>query len=233
MNSNQNPKTALITGANGRIGLELAKECLDMGYHAIIHYRSSIEPALSALGGDERVTFIQADLTESPEKFIHNIVQLPISLVGLINNASVFQEGNLSDIKHFYNILHINTLVPLRLSTEFAKVVKNGWIINLTDARTSSVGRRYQNYRITKLFLDELTQQLAYLYAPAIRINAIAPGATLPSAGNTNENFNVLSNSIPMGKTGDPQHLRQALRFLIENDYMTGAVIPVDGGWHL
>jgi NAD(P)-dependent dehydrogenase (short-subunit alcohol dehydrogenase family) len=237
MDANKNspiPQTALITGAADRIGLELANECLDLGYHVIIHYRTSAEPAKSVFKDDGRVSFIQAELTESPEKFMERVKKLPAPpLAGLINNASVFETGDLSAPKHFMDMLTVNALVPLRLSAEFAKSVKSGWIINITDAHAYPKSKKYQNYRVSKLFLDEITRQTAYLYAPSIRVNAIAPGAILPAASEGREAFENLAEDIPLRKTGNPAGIRQALKFLVENDYMTGAVIPVDGGWHL
>jgi len=230
----QKNKSVLITGAADRLGLELAKECLDLGYHAVIHYRTSAEPAASVFKGDGRVTFIQAELMESPEKIISDVEKLPIPpLEGLINNAAVFQQGNMSNPNHFSDILTVNALTPIRLSAEFAKKVKIGWIINITDAHTRPKSKKYQNYRVSKLFLDEITQQLAYLYAPSIRVNAIAPGAILPPTKESKEVFNNLSRNIPLNKTGDLIHICKAMRFLIENDYITGNIIPVDGGWHL
>jgi NAD(P)-dependent dehydrogenase (short-subunit alcohol dehydrogenase family) len=236
-NPNQKNRTVLITGAADRLGLEMAKECLDLGYHAIIHYRTSVKPALSLLGRDERVTFIQADLAESPEMpemLMDDILGLPMPpLEGLINNAAVFQPGDMSDPKLFCDTLTINALVPLRLAAEFAKAADTGWIVNVTDAHTRPKSRKYQNYRVSKQFLDEITGQLAFLYAPSIRVNAIAPGAILPSSEESAQQFEDLSRSIPLRKTGHTGHIRQALKFLIENDYVTGAIIPVDGGWHL
>jgi len=234
MNPNQKSKSVLVTGASGRIGLELAKECLDLGYHAVIHYRSSAEPAQSVFKGDERVTFIHAELTESPQKFMDAVMGLSIPpLEGLVNNASVFQQGNMSDPCHFNDMLTINALIPLSLSAEFAKSVKSGWIVNITDARTRQISKKYQNYRVSKLLLDEITRQSAYLYAPSIRVNAIAPGAILPAAGESKEVFDGLAMGIPLDKTGGSINIRQAIRFIVENDYITGCVIPVDGGWHL
>jgi len=238
MDANQNecPKAVAITGAADRIGLELAKECLDLGYHVIIHYRTSAEPAKSVFGGDRRVTFIQSDLAKSPETpelFINGAASMPFELAGLINNAAIFEYGDMNDQTHFDKMLIVNTLTPLRLSAAFAKSVENGWIINITDARARHKSKHYQNYRVSKLFLEEITRQQAYLYAPSIRVNAIAPGAILPADGETKESFDGLKKNIPQNRTGDPAHIRQAMRFLIENDYITGSVIPVDGGWGL
>ena len=222
----------MITGASDRIGLELAKECLDLGYHAVIHYRTSPEPAASFFNGDGRVAFIKADLTESPEKFIADVKKLRIPpLGGLINNAAVFETGDMSDTAHFDKMLAVNALAPLRLSAAFAKSAENGWIINITDAHARPKSKKYQNYRVSKLFLDEITRQQAYLYAPKIRVNAIAPGAILPPANGNTEDFSRLPSLIPLAKTGDPAHIRQAMRLLVENDYITGSVVPVDGGW--
>jgi len=230
---NQNPKAVLITGASGRIGLHLVKESLHLGYHVVLHYRSSPEPALSLFKDDNRVTFLQAELTESPEKFMEEVFKLPLTIEGLVNNASVFHKGNLTDIEHFNSMMSVNVMVPLRLSAAFAKVNKSGWIINMTDARTKPKNKNYANYRISKMILDEITEQLAFLYAPAIRVNAIAPGAVLADANRSPKQFEQLAKNIPLAKTGDVIHIRQAFRFLVENDYMTGCVIPVDGGWHL
>jgi len=235
-NQNQHPKAVVITGAADRIGLELAKECLDLGYCVIIHYRTSAEPAESVFRGDGRVTFIRADLAESPETpelFIGGAASLPFALTGLINNAAVFEEGDMSDPTRFDRVLAVNALTPLRLSAAFAKSVKNGWIINITDAYVRPKSKKYQNYRVSKLFLEEITRQQAYLYAPAIRVNAIAPGAILPAACETPESFDGLKRNIPLNRTGETAHIRKAMRLLAENDYITGSVIPVDGGWGL
>jgi NAD(P)-dependent dehydrogenase (short-subunit alcohol dehydrogenase family) len=229
---NPNPKAVLITGASDRIGLELVKESLAMGYHVVLHYRSSPQPALSVLKDDSRVTFLQAELTESPEKFMEEVFKLPLTIEGLVNNASVFEKGNFTDPDHFNNVISVNVMVPLKLSAAFSRV-KNGWIINITDARTKPKNKNYQNYRVSKMLLDEITEQLAFLYAPAIRINAIAPGAVLADVNRSSDQFDQFTKNIPLGKTGDISHIRQTFRFLVENDYITGCVIPVDGGWHL
>ncbi|MFP4162568.1 MAG: SDR family oxidoreductase [Chitinispirillaceae bacterium] len=230
---NQNPEAVLITGGSARIGLELAHESLDMGFHVVIHYRSSPEPAKEIFQNDKRVFFVHKELRDSPEELIDEIHSLPVQLAGLINSASVFTEGNLSDPDHLENTLNVNVLIPNRLAARFAKSVQSGWIINFTDAHVNRFSSRYQNYRISKKILGELTKQQASLLAPGIRVNAIAPGAILKSKSESEKDFSALADLIPLGRTGGVEYIRHAFRFLVENEYVTGTVIPVDGGWHL
>jgi NAD(P)-dependent dehydrogenase (short-subunit alcohol dehydrogenase family) len=154
-------------------------------------------------------------------------------LGGLVNSASVFSTGDLRDPAHFHSTLQINALAPLQLADGFRRRSKRGWIINITDAHIQPISLTYQNYRISKLLLTELTRQLAAVYAPAIRVNAIAPGAILPAPGASHRSFSRLAKEIPLKKTGDPAAVVTAFAYLLDNDYVTGETLYVDGGWHL
>lgn len=230
---NQNREAVLITGASKRIGLALATECLAMGFSAVIHYRTSAEPAQTEFKEREDVFFLQQELCELPQRLIERAGELPVTLRGLINNASVFTEGNLADSDHFEQIISTNVTVPVKLAGCFAQKVTEGWIVNITDAHIEGINRRYQNYRISKKLLNDITLQMAHLFAPAIRVNAIAPGAILPAAQETHSEFQALTEKIPLKRSGSVDDLRGTLRFLVENEYVTGEIIRVDGGWHL
>ncbi|KMQ52869.1 FolM Alternative dihydrofolate reductase 1 [Chitinispirillum alkaliphilum] len=231
---NPHPEAVLITGASRRIGLALAKECLDLGYAVVIHYRSTPEPALTELRG-KSVYFLQQELGHSPQSLIDEALRLPLTLSGLINNASVFTPGNLTNPLHLEEVISVNALIPAKLGNSFVQSAKDGkWIINITDAHVEPLNVNYQNYRISKKLFNDITRQMAFLYSPKIRVNAIAPGAILPSPQEQNgETFKKLARKIPLGKTGDPQFIRHTLRFLIQNEYINGEIIKVDGGWHL
>lgn len=229
----KNTKTIIITAGTKRLGLAFAKTSLFMGYSVLLHYRSSKGDSEQLLKEyPDKVHFIQQDLEQSPEQIIEKALSLNIEIVGLVNNASQFSTGNLSQPDHFLNILSINTVIPLQLSNAYYKLVGSGWIINITDANIHHTNLTYQNYRISKLFLEEITQQQAVLYAPKIRVNAIAPGAMLPSKGKE-AYFASLSEKIPLRSTGNLQSLTSAYSFLIQNEYMTGQVLRIDGGWSL
>ena len=86
--------------------------------------------------------------------------------------------------------------------------------------------------RISKHFLSVATEQLALLYAPQMRVNAIAPGAMLAARGREAE-FRKVRSRVPLRRTGDIESLMQALEYLVKNTYVTGQVLYIDGGWHV
>jgi NAD(P)-dependent dehydrogenase (short-subunit alcohol dehydrogenase family) len=230
-------KAILITGATRRLGLLFAQESLGRGFAVVAHYRSSRGPLSRWLRNHPEhardVHFIRQELRDDTAALIDEAADLPVRLVGLVNNASIFTPGDLDDPHHFQQILQVNACIPLQLAARFCQRVRDGWIINITDAHIHGPNKRFQNYRISKRLLEMLTEQLAFLHAPRIRVNAIAPGAMLPSPGSSRGELAALSKSIPLERTGDTEALRQAFGYLLSNTYVTGQTLFVDGGWHL
>ena len=232
------PQAVIITGGTKRIGFHLAQASLDMGLDVILHFRSGDRSARQWLERrpeyNGRVHFIRMDLTDRPERLIEKTLLLPCRLTGLVNNASVFSKGDLSDIAHLKAMLDIHFFAPALLGARFAEQVKNdSWIINITDALAARPNPAWQNYRMSKMFLEELTRQQAIRFAPRCRVNAIAPGAVLPSRGSSRAAFDALADKIPLRKTAPMQSLIEAYRFLATNTSCTGQVVKVDGGWSL
>lgn len=230
-------KAVLITGATKRLGLAFTKQSLAMGFSVIAHYHTTAGPLKTWLRKNSRyknnIYFIRLNLTENPETLIDKTLDFPVTLTGLINNASTFTEGNLNNISHFKETVIINTTVPLLLSHRFNEKIGNGWIINIADANTTSMNRTYQNYRISKIFLTELTRQEAYLFAPNIRVNAIALGAIMPSRKKDSAYFDKVKDNVPLRKKVDITSVMKAYTFLIENTSVTGQTLYIDNGLHL
>lgn len=200
----------------------------------VIHYRTDCSEAVNRLTSyKDRVFYIQSDLRENPEEIVNKALEFPVKLTGLVNNTALFSEGNLSDPTHLESVLSLNTLIPVRISSRFAGSVDNGWIINITDAKINSLNKRFMNYRISKMLLEEITRQQAFLYAPRIRVNAIAPGIMIPAETTKNVDIDSLTEKIPLGAAGNMVSLMDAYSFLVRGGYITGEVIRVDGGWHL
>ena len=230
--------SVLITGGAKRLGLALAAEALSLGLDVVIHYRRERHEALCWLrrecAAKSRVLFVKANLRpQDAAALVDRALRLKPGLVGLVNNASVFAPGDLSDQEHLRATLDSNALVPAALAEAFRHRVRRGWIVNVTDARVAPLNRTYQNYRISKLLLQELTRQQAFRYAPDVRVNAIAPGAILPAAGTSRSAFRRLARHIPLGRTGDLGAVRQAFAYLVQAEHVTGQTMYVDGGWHL
>lgn len=235
--SSSRAPSVLITAGTKRLGLVFAKKLLSMGFDLVLHYRSdasetekwiSSEPAIAS-----RITLVQADLTENAADVVRQAKKEHPRLVGLINNASVFTKGDLHDPPHLFEALHTNAFVPAALGAAFTDNVRGGWIINVTDAKTSGTLLSFQNYRLSKRLLTDLTEQMALAYAPKFRVNAIAPGAMLPSRHATKSEFRALAKKVPLGKVGMLDSLVRAMEYLVEENYVTGQVMFVDGGWHL
>ena len=226
----------IITGATKRLGLAFTQKSLSMGFSVIAHYRTTAFPLKEWLSTHthfkDRVQFIQADLDSDQNSFIKKCATLNPFLIGLVNNASVFTKGNLDNQTHFCKTHHINVSVPYLLSLHFSEIIKTGWIINITDVNISH-NVTYQNYRISKRMLTETTLQQALSMAPKIRVNAIAPGAILPSNQTDDNYFNDLKEKAPLKRNGDLESIQQAFSFLVENKCVTGQIIYVDSGVHL
>lgn len=229
--------SVLITSGTKRLGLLYAKKLVEMGYRLVLHYRSDAREAEKWIAQSpelaSKTTFIQADLDENAAQVVRQAKKEHPGLRGLINNASVFGKGDLTDPRHFLDTLHTNALVPMTLAATFTDLVSGGWIINVTDAKISGNNDAFQNYRLSKRLLTDLTEQMALIYAPKFRVNAIAPGAMLPSVHTKKSDFRALAKKIPLGKVGQLDSLVMALEYLVTNEYVTGQVMLVDGGWHL
>lgn len=230
-------KAVLITSGAKRLGFYLAQESLDQGFDVVLHYRSHREEAVRWLSRNksfrDRAAFVKADLDGREEEVLLQALRKAPKLCGLVNNASIFMKGDLLDLENAQRLLRTNTLIPLRLCDAFRKHVGQGWIVNITDAKAEERDRPFQNYRLSKRLLGELTELLAVCYGPAIRVNAVAPGAMLPSSESGEKGFKRLRAQVPLKEVGRVDSLRRAFAHLIEDTYATGQTMFVDGGWRL
>jgi NAD(P)-dependent dehydrogenase (short-subunit alcohol dehydrogenase family) len=239
--TNLHGKTALVTGAAKRIGREIALALASEGVNVIIHYRSSYEGAEGLLGElakmGVRAWTVQADFEKSdePEHLIENALAAAGTLDILINNASIFPKDTLHniDFSGLVRNMQVNAWVPFVLSRDFARIVGRGNIINLIDSRVNQYDWNHAGYILSKHVLMVLTEMTAIQYAPDIRVNGIAPGLILPSAGMSEEDLDRLGHTVPLRRHGEPSSIAQAAVYLLKAEFVTGMVINVDGGLHL
>ncbi len=233
---------ALVTGGAKRLGKVFALHLARMGYSIALHYHKSEHEArqtkreIESLGA--RVQLLQADLSNPAE--IENLFaefNLQSSTFNLlINSASVMSIGNASDLdlSGWNYALDLNLRAPFLLSQHAARrMTSGGLILNISDVAARKAWTRYPAYTVSKAGLESLTQVLARALAPAIRVNAIAPGLVLPSDVVTEEQWGKLVERLPLRRAARVEEITSAVEFLIKNEYITGQTITVDGGYSL
>jgi NAD(P)-dependent dehydrogenase (short-subunit alcohol dehydrogenase family) len=233
---------ALVTGAAIRLGREIALALADEGYAIGLHYHQSAEPAqeLSRHLQDKGVpvVLLQADLTV-PEQIENIFDQVSVSgypLKVLINSAAVMHTGNLEDtsVENWDATFALNLRAPWLCARHAAHLMKDhGVIINLTDAASGRPWKEYAAYSVSKVGLEALTRLLARSLAPGIRVNAVAPGLVLPAPGFPADKWQRLVERLPAKKSGTAEDIVRAVLFLIQNEYITGQTLAVDGGYRL
>ncbi len=237
-------KNILITGASQRIGKIICEKLAESGCNIIIHFNKSKKKAsilnnsLKKFG--VKTAFIKADL--SKEKETRNLFYKAKKILGsincLINNASTFEFDSIDNInkKKWDYHLNVNVWSPIILIKEFKKnLPKNvtGNVINIIDQRVLNLTPFFTTYTFTKSGLWTLTKTLAMALAPKIRVNAIGPGPTLASKRQTKSKFKKQYKSMPLKKKVGPEEIANAVKFIMNNQSITGQLITVDSGQHL
>lgn len=232
---------ALITGGAHRIGKACALFLSKKQYKIALHYNHSKEAAedvghiIKSNGGE--CSLFPCDLSNSAAvaAVIPEVFKVFPDCRLLINNASIFERINFleTDEATFDRYFNINFKAPFFLSQHFARQCKEGHIINLLDTKIVRSHSHYFIYLLTKKILFEFTKMAAVELGPGIRVNGICPGLILPSSGAREEAFQRMAAKIPLQNAGNIDSITSALGFLLENSFVTGECIFVDGGEHL
>ncbi len=234
---------ALITGAARRLGASIAATLHHSQIRTVVHYRHSEADALALVASLNRLRpdsarAIAADLTVNGE--IEPLVEAAQSCWGrldiLVNNASSFYPTPLDtlDEASFDELVGTNLKAPLFLSQAAAPFLRahQGSIVNLIDIHARRPLRGYLVYGAAKAGLEMLTRSLARELAPDIRVNGIAPGSILwQETGVPDTLKRQILKRTPLGRLGTPDDIARAVLFLARDaPYVTGAILPVDGG---
>ncbi|MFC2092074.1 SDR family oxidoreductase [Elusimicrobiota bacterium] len=233
--------TALVTGASRRIGKAIALKLAACGANVIVHYSESAKQAQDVVSqlkcSGVKSWKIRADFKRPAQ--IENMIDRANKIAGrvdlLINNASVFSDSYIETMEfdEFVRTLSINSFAPLVLSRDFAKQASHGSIINILDTRIETASPKHTSYQLSKDILKSITKIMALRYAPKIRINGIAPGLILPPPGKDVRFLKKLARKSLMKRYGSVDDVSNAVIYLLENDYITGEVIFVDGGQNI
>ena len=237
-------KRILITGASTGIGAETAA-CLAADNNIFLHFNSSTEAAektaetIRKNGGT--ATLMQADLsTESGcRKLSKELSKATDGLDVLVNNAGglIRRQGVREyEWQLMEDIFALNTFSAMMVTSLCIPLLEKGEdpnIINISSIAMRHGGPTAAIYAASKSALDSFTRGIAKELAPKIRVNAVAPGVIItPFHDNisTPDQFNAWSEACPLKKNGTAAHISSAIKFIIENDFLTGETIDVNGG---
>lgn len=225
-------KVALVTGAGVRVGAAIARHLAAGGYTVAAHYHSHRPRGFAAA--------LRADLAapDGPDALARAFRARFDRLDLLVNGAAGFDERRLeaTDAAAWDAQLDLNARAPLLLTRALLPLLRRarGSVVNVVDVGGGLVPwRGFAAYCASKAALARLTECLALELAPAVRVNAVAPGTVLWPERYPAARRRELASRIPLGRAGTPGDVAEAVRFLAEAPYVTGAIVPVDGGRHL
>ncbi len=236
-------KKIIVTGGANRIGRSIALELASYDTQIVIHYLKSFNAAkklkieLENLGSV--VHLLKADLNnlKQTQRIIFHAHKKMKGLDCLINNASVFESDNLINFseKSFLKHINVNLKAPAILTQNFAKVCKvnKGNIVNIIDQRVEKLTPFFFSYTLSKSSLATFTKTSAMKLAPNIRVNAVSPGPTLKNKRQSEKHFKKQWKSTILKKKVDTKNVSSAVKFLINNNNITGQIINVDSGQRL
>lgn len=238
------PRAALVTGAARRIGRAIALALHQAGYAVAIQANRSVAEAktlcdeIARAGG--RAAMVRADLADHSQTA--GLVPAAAAAIGpltlLVNNAAMFEPDAIGalDAERFDRQFAVNLRAPLFLAEAFAAQASagaNASIVNILDQRVFKLTPHFVSYTLAKSALHSATRMLAQALAPTVRVNAVAPGPTIASARQQQQDFARQAAAVPLGHGPSAEEIAAAVLYLASARSVTGATLVVDGGQHL
>ena len=235
---------ALVTGGGRRIGAAIALALARAGYDVAIHTREAggdigaLAAGIGALG--RRAHVLAADLAEAGAvaALVGRAAAVAGPLTLLVNSASLYEDDAVGGLEQVLwdRQFAVNLRAPVFLAQAFAAQCPDGRdasIVNITDQRVAKLTPRQFSYTLTKCALAAATVTLAQALAPRVRVNAVAPGPTLPSPRQDAAAFAAQAAVLPLGAGPQPDDIAAAVLYLASATRVTGETIAVDGGQHI
>ena len=240
-------KVIIVTGASKGIGKEISKELAKKGNTIIANYNKS-EKEIKELQQELekqniKIDIYKADISKREEAA--NLVKYTIQKYGkidvLINNAGISQIKEFTQITDgdWNNMINTNLNSVFYMSQEACHNMihnKKGCIINISSIWGITGASCEVHYSVSKAGVDALTKALAKELGPSnIRVNSIAPGIinTEMNAHLSEEEKQNIEKEIPLEKIGKAKDIEKCVEWLIEDEYTTGQVISINGGWNI
>ncbi|HEU4959752.1 MAG TPA: SDR family NAD(P)-dependent oxidoreductase [Sphingomonas sp.] len=231
-------RTVLVTGGARRLGAAIVRALAAAGHRVVVHHHRSGDAAAALVEelGRAAVT-VSADLGD--EQAVRGLIPAAAEAAGaiidgLVNCASVFEFDRppLDDLALLQRLTAVNLGAPVLLASAFARQpgLADGAVVNVLDQKVANLNPDFFSYTCTKVALAGATEMLAQALAPAVRVNAVAPGLTLPSGEQTEAEFEAVSRENLLRRRVDAAEIGRAVEFLLTSRSITGQTVFVDCG---
>ncbi len=240
-------KVVVVTGGSRGIGAEIVKILANENYKVVLNYNNSKEQAekiqQDLLKQGKTIEIIKADVSKRGE--VEKLIQFAINKFNkidvLINNAGISQEGLFTDVteSEWQEMINTNLNSVFYCTQQTLKYMltrKQGCIINISSIWGETGASCEVVYSTTKAAINGMTKALAKEVGLSnIRVNAIAPGIidTDMNKNLTDEELEKIKEQIPLNKIGKATDIAKCVKWLIEDDYTTGQIISINGGWYI
>ena len=239
-------KVAVVTGAAHRVGRAIALGLAEAGAHVVVHYRQSGDKAQTTVEAIQqknvRAIAVAGDLTIPAD--VVNLFGVTAAKFGgvdiLVNSAAIMQPGNVLTLtpEEWFRSLNLNLTGPFFCAQQAALSMRArnagsreaGVIVNIADLSGLEPWAKYPAHSVSKAGLLMATKVLAKALAPDIRVNAIASGPVLKPDDWSDQRWDKVARGTLLKRTGSGYHVAQAVQFVVEQDFMTGATLVMDGG---
>lgn len=236
-------KVAIVTGASRGIGRAIAKSLAKKDYVVIANYNKSEKEAIELKNEFNNIDIFKADVSKRDE--VKHLVEYTLNKYGkidvLVNNAGIGNEKLFQDItdEDWQNVINTNLYSVFCVTQEVVNNMihnKSGCIINISSIYAIQGGPCAVAYTASKAGIDGITKSLAKELGPSnIRVNSIAPGCIDTDMNKylSKEDLDGIKNETPLQKIGRPEDIAKCVNWLVEDEFTTGQVISINGGWNI
>ena len=234
-------KVALVTGGAHRIGRAVTLMLAQAGAHVAVNYHNSVDAAAATVA-DARAYGVDAAAYQCDIGDNAAVTAMAAAVTArfgpvdiLVNSAGLFQVTRVptEDVATWTRVVDTSIHGTFFVTNAVAPGMLakgSGVIVNVLDTSIDAPWRHFSAHAAGKAGMEALTRQFALEFAPAVRVNAVVLGMVLPPASHTQAKIDRAAAHTLLGRIGTPDDATQAVRYLIEADYVTGACLRVDGG---
>lgn len=233
------PRVTLVTGGARRVGAAIARAAAAAGHHLVVHAARSVDAAealaeeIRASGG--RADVLLGDLRDpsTPARLVGETLARAGRLDVLVNSAASFVRAAplALTVEAWDEAFHVNVRAPFLLAQAAAPHMAAGSaIVNIADHLAFEHEPAMLAHAAAKSALVHVTRTLARALAPTVRVNAVAPGLVAAPEEWSEAQRERFLRDVPLARSGTPEEVAQAVLYLADASYVTGVVLPVDGG---